>query len=168
MKASEQCRAFIADHEKRARRAYKDSADKWTIGIGHLIADAERATGNIKIGDEVVRWASATLTDAQIDKLFEQDLAPREAALTRMLSRKPTQEEFDAMLSLMFNIGQGRFATSSVRRLFNIGATIDTADAFRLFNKETIKGVKRVNEGLRKRREQERAMFLNGIYDSTH
>jgi len=165
MKASEQCRAFIADYEKRARRAYKDSADKWTIGIGHLITPTELANGNVFIGSDLgVPWRTISLTDAQIDKLFEQDLAPREAALTRMLTRKPTQEEFDAMLSLMFNIGEGRFMASTVRRKFNAGDIAGAGKAFALFNKVNGK----VERGLVKRRSQEQAMFLRGDYTSTH
>lgn len=41
MNLSKQGRAFLIDYEKKAPKAYKDSAGKWTIGIGHLVTAAE-------------------------------------------------------------------------------------------------------------------------------
>lgn len=170
MKLSDQGRAFIIDYEKKRPKAYKDSAGKWTIGIGHLITGAEEEDGRVWIGDERVEWETATLTDAQMDTLFAQDIAPREKALMTLLKREPAQQQFDAMFSLFFNIGETNFRTSSVLRLFNIGARVDTGAAFLLFNKVTDQKTKkkRVEPGLVKRRVQERAMFLDGIYNSTH
>lgn len=171
MKLSDQGRAFIIAYEKKRPTAYKDSAGKWTIGIGHLITEDEENYGLVDIeGYDAVKWRKAELNDDQMDALFAQDIAPREKALMTLLKREPTQQQFDAMFSLFFNIGETNFRTSSVLRLFNIGARVDTGAAFLLFNKVTDQKTKkkRVEPGLVKRRVQERAMFLDGIYNSTH
>lgn len=168
MKISEKGRAFIIDYEKKRPEAYKDSAGKWTIGVGHLITDVELTTNIVCIGKEATPWRTAVLTNAQMDALFAQDIAPREKTLMTLLKREPTQQQFDAMSSLMFNIGEGAFSTSSVLRNFNLGLEKMAADSFALFNKVTVRGKKTVNVGLVKRRAQEKAMFIHGDYTSTH
>jgi lysozyme len=107
-----------------------------------------------------------------MDALFQQDIAPREKALMKLLTRPATQQQFDAMLCLLYNIGVGSekknrppgFTRSSVRRLFNAGDLLGAADAFLMWNKAGGK----VSKGLKIRRAQERAMFLDGNYDSQH
>jgi lysozyme len=157
--------AFLVDYEKAIPKAYKDSAGKWTIGIGHLITEEEQDSGLVEIaGYDHVKWRKTELNNAQMDALFRQDIAPRERWLSDSLFPQPKQHEFDAMFCLMYNIGMAGFARSSVRRLFNAGRLPEAGDAFLLWNKAGGK----VSAGLKKRRQQERAMFLHGNYDSTH
>lgn len=172
MKLSSQGVAFLVDYEKREPRAYKDSAEKWTWGIGHLITDKELASGIVEIAGVKKKWREAILTDALMDALFAQDLAPRELQLNALLTREPTQQQYDAMFCLLYNIGVGSadpkkpggFTRSTVRRLSNAGDIQGAADAFLMWNKA--KG--KISAGLVKRRAQERAMFLDGNYNSEH
>jgi len=53
---------YIAPHEGKKNKAYKDTKGKWTIGIGHLIVP----------GEEYL--LSKILTDEEIDRLFANDL----------------------------------------------------------------------------------------------
>lgn len=178
MNLSPQGRAFLTDYEKARSKAYRDSAGKWTIGIGHLLTPREIKSDLMVIGEASITWRTTTLTPALMDTLFVQDLAPRESALNKLLTKEPTQQQFDAMLCLLYNIGQGSaklwepggFTRSSVRRNFNKGNTQKTADAFLLWNKarNPDTGVLEVSPGLVKRRAQERAMFLDGNYNSEH
>ncbi len=170
MRLSPQGRAFIEGYEARIPTAYKDSAGKWTIGIGHLITDEEHRTGDIVIDGLAIPWPTAGLTDVRMDALFAQDLAPREHALDDLLTSAPTQQQYDAMLSLLFNIGEANFATSTVRRKFNAGDYEHAADAILLFHnkRNPVTHALEYSEGLMKRRVAEREMFTKGIYDATH
>jgi lysozyme len=97
-----------------------------------------------------------TITQAQADAVFEADLAPFEAAVNKAVTRPMTQNQFDACVSLAFNIGAAGFATSTVVRKLNAGDTAGAADAFRLWNKAG----GQILQGLVNRREAERAQFL--------
>lgn len=176
MTLSDQGRAFIIAYEKKEPRVYRDSAGKNTIGIGHLITPEELRTGTIWIQGVACKWRTATMSDCFMEALFQQDLAPRIHALNNLLERTPKQHEYDAMFSLLFNIGigspdkskPGGFWRSSVRRHFNEGRTEAAGNAFLLWNKETRDGKRVVSNGLVKRRKQEKDMFLNGVYNSKH
>jgi lysozyme len=65
------------------------------------------------------------------------------------------QHQFDAMVSLCFNIGQGGFAGSTVAREAKAGRTQAAGDAFRKWGNPSI---------LKPRRERERTLFLTGRY----
>jgi GH24 family phage-related lysozyme (muramidase) len=67
-----------------------------------------------------------------------------------------TQGQFDALVSLVFNIGRAQFATSTLLRLLNVGDKAGAAAQFPRWNKQG--GV--VLAGLTARRELERQRFL--------
>ena len=71
------------------------------------------------------------------------------------------QNEFDALVSLVFNIGAGGFKGSSVLRNLNAGNRRGAADSMLAWNKGTIGGKKVVLKGLANRRAEERAQFLS-------
>lgn len=94
----------------------------------------------------------------------EQRLADRlarefEPGVMKALRGAPvTQLQFDAMISLAWNIGVGAFSRSSVARLHRAGEYAAAADAFRLWDKAG----RRVLRGLARRREEECALYLSG------
>lgn len=123
---------------------YDDSGGNATVGIGHLIhfgpvthADSRRFQG---------------FTEAAAIALLAQDLRPREQFVEDAVTVALGQNEFDALVSLVFNIGTGAFASSTVLRRLNTGARRAAADAFLLF----VKG----GAGLADRRRRERELFL--------
>jgi len=127
-------------------------AQRWSVGYGHQLPATRQ-------------WEGYTITRAEADRLFAGDVASREVAVS-LLTPKTTPQQFDAMVSLSYNIGigdlerkrQGGFATSTVQRLHNAGDYAGAADAFRLWNKSA--GA--VDPVLVKRREKERGVYLNG------
>lgn len=131
---------FLKQEEGVRLRAYQDSIGVWTIGVGH--------TEGVKPGD--------VITQTQVDKLLDEDLRTRELALNKMLTRAPTQNQYDAMISLLFNIGQTNFAKSSLLRKFNSGDIQGAADAFLLYKYAGGKP----SQALLNRRSRERALFL--------
>ena len=95
------------------------------------------------------------ITQEEADTLLRLDLARFEAAVNRIM-HTISQCQFDACVSLCYNIGEGAFAKSSVVRLHNDGRYGDAAQSFMLWNKAAGK----VSRGLQARRAKESAMYL--------
>lgn len=126
--------------------AYKCSAGVWTLGWGSTFyLDGTP----VKEGD--------TCTQEQADELFKNTLVNFENCVRKAIAKiKINQNQFDAMVSLAYNIGCGNFRKSSVLRL-TIANPNDPAipNAFLMWNK--IKG--KVSNGLTRRRESEAILF---------
>jgi lysozyme len=73
-----------------------------------------------------------------------------------------TQSQFDALVSLTFNIGGGEFAKSTLLGNLNSGDLAGAAEQFPVWNKVRVDGVLQVSEGLVIRRAEERCTFLGG------
>lgn len=118
----------------------------WSIGYGHQLPP-----GTV--------WEGHTITRAQADELFRQDVSSREDGVS-LLAKAPSQHQFDALVSLAYNIGMApsRFPGSTVLRLHNAGDYAGAADAFRMWNKSA--GA--VSPVLVDRRERERQIYLRG------
>lgn len=138
---------LIASFEKCRLNAYDDGYGVWTIGYGH--------TRGVVPG--------MTITKEEAEELFREDLQEFEGYVLETITNEPTQNEFDAMVSLTFNIGPGGFAKSSVARFFNAGEYTRAANAFLLWNKATNRktGVLEVSNGLIRRRTAEKLLFLD-------
>ena len=121
-------------------KAYQDGGGIWTIGFGH--------TQGVKEGD--------TCTQSQAYNWLDTDLNTAVAAINRLVTVPLTQNQVDALTSLVYNIGSGHFASSTVLRLLN-GANYDgAADAILMWDK--VAGVE--SAGLVRRRTAERDLFL--------
>jgi lysozyme len=141
-------------------RPYNDPVGFATVGYGHLIA-RRRVVGS----DRGKRWlpgqkTAGVLTIAEAKTLLRKDLVSREQAVDRLVDVPLTQGQFDALVSLLFNIGEANFAKSSVLRRLNQRDYASAADAFLMWNKAG--NPLRVFEGLTRRRKAERARFLAG------
>ena len=153
MKTSPEGIALIKRFEGCRLKAYKDSVGVWTIGYGHTSMAGPPAV-----------TPTLTLTQEAADAILITDLAKYEAAVTKALTRSPTANQFDAMVSLCFNIGPGNFAKSSVVRFFNAGDMDRAANSILLFRKA---GGKVLN-GLVSRRNAERELFIKPAVMTTN
>ncbi|KVO41268.1 lysozyme [Burkholderia ubonensis] len=122
---------------------YLDAVGKPTIGYGHLILPHERFT--------------RPLTPAEADALLRQDLRSAELSLRKLLRVPVTQQQFDALMSFVFNLGSGRLRSSTLLRYLNAGAPARAADQFLVWNKAGGRPL----AGLTRRRRAERALFLS-------
>ena len=139
----------IKEHEALRLTKYLDQAGKWTIGYGHLIRAFESFPGPI--------------TEEKALGLLVADLAAAESAVNANVKVAITQEQFDALVSLAFNIGSGNFRGSSVVRRLNAGDAIGAAAAFALWNKIEQGGQLVVSQGLVNRRAAEAQLFSQGV-----
>ena len=121
--------------------AYPDVGGVWTIGYGHT-------------GPDVTRGMEITQEEA--DALLVKDVSKFAHGVEKLLSRSATQGQFDALISLAYNIGLGAFKDSTVLKRFNAGQIPGAAEAFILWVRA--KGV--IYEGLVKRRAAEIVRFM--------
>lgn len=134
-------RKALAQREGTKFVAYRDSVGVWTIGTGH--------TGRMSLPKV---YGGMTITAEQADAFLASDLAPTEAAVNSAVKVPVTQNQFDAMVSLAFNIGVNGFRGSSVVRQLNAGNVQAAADDFLMWD---------IPAELLARRRGERAQFLS-------
>lgn len=139
--------AFIKQWEGLELESYQDIAGVWTIGYGHT----ETAAPNMQI------------TEAEAEALLRRDLGWREEAINALVLVPLNQNEFDALVSFIFNVGAGAFRKSTARKRLNAGDRIGAAEALTWFNKATVGGVLREVTGLSRRRAEEKALFLTPL-----
>lgn len=157
MQTSETGLAFIRTFEALRLTGYLDAARSPvpTIGWGHTAMAGGAITYEDGTKTEAV-IVGKTISLAEAKRLKQRDMTQFETAVLKLLKKSPRQHEFDAMVSLTFNIGSDAFKKSSILRKFNAGDVQDAANAFLLWNKSG----GRVLAGLTRRREGERALFL--------
>lgn len=136
----------IKNHEQLRLTAYLPTKnDVWTIGWGH--------TKTARQG--------MVITEAQAEQLLRQDLAWVEDTIKKLVKVPLEQNQFDALASLIFNIGGGAFAKSTVLRKLNAGDYKGAADAFLMWDKQRDRQTGQMTRlrGLTIRRNEERALF---------
>jgi len=138
MQTSSAGRAAIMQREGVRNKAYRDSRGIFTIGVGHVTPPPN-----------FTRWS--TWTNAQVDAALSSDLRRFETAVNDSVKVPMTQNEFDACVSLAYNIGSDGFAGSSVVHHLNNGDRVGAAKAFLMWEKPA---------ALAGRRQGERAQFL--------
>lgn len=127
---------MIKRFEGYCATAYKCAAGVWTIGWGHTPS---------KRGQKI--------TKAKAEKLLKQDISRFEKAVNNSpyISWTLNQNEFDALVSFAFNVGE-----VNLKRLCKGRTRRQVADALLLYNKAAGKTL----QGLIDRRQAERGLFL--------
>lgn len=137
--------ALIQQFEGLSLTAYLCPAGRWTIGYGH--------TEGVQPGD--------TITRAHAENLLEADLLGYARAVDEALAGcDASQHQFDALVSLAFNVGVAGFRGSTVLRLHRQGDHQGAARAFGMWNKAMVNGRLQEMPGLTRRRAAETAFYL--------
>lgn len=136
---------LISGFEDTRFKAYDDGVGVWTIGTGTTVYPNG---AKVKQGD--------TCTPEQAKAYFKHDLAKFEKTVNESVTVPLTQNQFDALVSLTYNIGSGAFNNSTLLKKLNKGDYQGAADQFLAWKKAGGK----VLPGLVRRREAERALFL--------
>ncbi|HIC30761.1 MAG TPA: lysozyme [Flavobacteriaceae bacterium] len=156
---------FIKSHEGFRAVAYDDMQPNvaltnesliqgvLTIGYGH--------TYNVKVGD--------IITEAQAEELLKEDLFFAESAVRDYVNVEVTQNMFDALVSIFFNVGSHNLATKQYPNNNFVGSTLlhklnqsDYLGASQRFG-DFIKSQGQVLQGLVNRRNDEKEMFLKDM-----
>lgn len=162
MKVSKRGVEFIANHEGFRGYAYNDPVNHATVGFGHLLHH-----GPVTAADQQ-RWGTKErpkLSREQALKLLALDLTGRETAVDRLVKVKLNQNEFDALVSLFFNIGEGNFQRSTLLKRLNEGNRKAAAEQFAVWNKAGVP--LKVLPGLTTRRAAEAKLFLTPVKEKT-
>ena len=136
---------LICDFEGKRLVAYDDGVGVWTIGFGTTIYPNGI---KVKKGD--------TCTEAQAKSYMAHDLKKFEQAVNGAVNIPLNQNQFDALVSLAYNIGTGAFNKSTLVKKLNAGDIRGAADQFDVWINA---GGKRM-QGLVNRRAREKALYL--------
>ncbi|MFH2557768.1 lysozyme [Klebsiella aerogenes] len=146
MQTSEKGIALIKQFEGCKLTAYQDSVGVWTIGYGWTQP----------VDGKPIR-AGMTIKQETAERLLKTGLVSYESDVSRLVKVSLTQGQFDALVSFTYNLGARSLSTSTLMRKLNAGDYAGAADEFLRWNKA---GGKVLN-GLTRRREAERALFLS-------
>lgn len=143
MKVSDKGLALIESFEGCKLQAYPDpgsGGEPYTIGIGH--------TGGVMPDD--------TCTEQEALDWLRDDCSVAEEAINDWVDVELTQNAFDSLVSLVFNIGTGNFKSSTLLKLINSGQMDAAAKQFSRWDR----AAGREMAGLSRRRNAEASLFM--------
>lgn len=139
---------FITKEEGVVLHPYLDQVGVPTIGIGSTMYE-----GGIR-----VTMKDPPITLVRAKQLFSNTLLKYEATVNNTIKSKINQNQFDALVSLCYNIGQGGFSASTVAKRVNANPNDPTIiDAFKMWNKAGFK----INSTLVGRRMRESQLYFS-------
>lgn len=122
--------------------AYLDSAGLSTIGYGHLIKAGEYFT---------------SIDENEAAALLAKDTDTAVNAVKKLVSVPLTQNQYNALVSFVYNIGTGAFKDSTLLKKLNAGDYLGAAAEFMRWKYAG----GQIVQGLVNRREQEKEVFLS-------
>lgn len=149
--------ALIKAFEGYEATAYPDVVGVWTIGYGTTRID----------GQPVVKGRTCTVEQAEA--WLRADLRQFEQTVNSVLTAPIKQHQFDACVSLTYNIGSGGFLSSTIcRKLASGSVSIIREQNFTAWNKvRNNAGVLVESRGLTRRRKAEYYLFATGTVNTT-
>lgn len=145
MTPSERCYDLIKEFEGCRLTAYPDPAtggDPWTIGVGHT-------------GPEVK--SGMTISQSIADAYLVKDAEHAADTIKRAVTVPLKQQQFDALVSFVFNVGSGNFLKSTLLRKLNAGDYLGASLQLLKWSKAAGKEM----PGLVRRRAAEQSLFLS-------
>ena len=139
MKTSMEGLALIKKFEGCELEAYQCSAGVWTIGYGH--------TKEVQKGDV---WSQS-----HAEHMLEVELHEYESYINEYVTVALSQNQFDALVSWVYNLGPANLNASTMLKVLNSGEYEDVPAQMKRWNKAGGK----VLEGLIRRREAEACLF---------
>lgn len=132
--------SLIRRFEGLELHAYRDPVGVLTIGYGH--------TTNVRPGQ--------VITESEAEELLRYDLSWVEDAINKSVTVDLNQNQFDALASWVYNLGETNLRNSTMLKKLNAGDYEGAADEMLRWNKAGGK----VLRGLVRRRKAERDLFL--------
>ena len=139
MKISKEGIALIKKFEGIELEAYQDSVGVWTIGYGH--------TKGVKEGDNI--------SLKQAEAMLEEELEEYEGYINNMVKVRLEQNQFDALVAWVYNLGPTNLAQSTLLKVLNKAIYEEVPYEIRRWNKAG----GQVLNGLVRRRDAEALLF---------
>jgi lysozyme len=139
MEISKEGLSLIKKFEGCELEAYKCAAGVWTIGYG--------STKGVKEGD--------TITQEEADELLLHEMEEYEGYINDMVTVDLKQNQFDALVSWVFNLGSSNLSSSTLLNRLNNKMWDDVPNQIKRWNKAG----GQVLQGLVRRREAEALLF---------
>ncbi|MFS1538550.1 MAG: lysozyme [Candidatus Phlomobacter fragariae] len=114
MTTSDEGISRIKQFEGCRLRAYRCPAGRWTIGYGH--------TQGVT--------AEMIISQSQAERFLKDEIRQTEEIINQLVAVTLTQAQFNALVSLLFNIGEEEFTTSTLLNKLNTGDYAGAADEF--------------------------------------
>jgi len=141
---------FIRSYEELSLTVYLDSGGVPTAGWGHTGPDLPPVGTKITMG-QAERW-------------FTKDTAWAEGIVDTVVTVPLSQPQYDALVSLAFNIGAEAFADSTLVKRLNKGKYVDVPTQMIRWRFDNGKEP----DGLKCRRQDEIEIFLHGEYKRSY
>lgn len=142
MNISEKGIKLIKNFEGCRLEAYKCPAGIWTVGYGHTGSTVHQG---LKI------------SQSEADSLLKTDLIIHCNNVSKLVKVPLNQNQFDALVSLEYNIGYGNFSRSTLLKLLNTKNYKGAAEQFAVWRL----GGGKILPGLVRRRKAEKDLFLS-------
>ena len=152
LSTSDEGLSLIQQFESFVGTWYSCPAGKMTIGFGHVQQPVDH---------HIVPPISPDFAYA----LLRQDVVRFENAIKKAVTVPLSQAQFDALVSLVFNIGESNFACSTLLTKLNADNPRAAAVQFSVWIYATVHGKKKILGGLVTRRKAEQTLFLQGCND---
>jgi lysozyme len=151
MKISKKGLELIKDFEKFMSKPYIDDVGVPTIGYGNTYYPNGK---KVTMQDAPITEAQATVL---LETIFEKDFA-------KFIPQNVNQNQFDAMASLIYNIGAGAFLKSTLRKKVKVNSNDSSIEQeFLKWNKGRILGQLVELKGLTIRRKKESELYFKPI-----
>ncbi|MDF7675081.1 lysozyme [Acetobacteraceae bacterium ESL0709] len=141
--------SLVKQFEGCSLKPYTCPAGFWTIGYGNTVTADGRPVTDF----------TPPLTQEGADALLQQTLQNVQKQVAKLVKVPLAPQQEGALLSLTYNIGIGNLDGSTLLRYLNSGKYMQAADQFLRWNKAG----GRVLNGLTRRRQAERKLFMEGI-----
>jgi len=154
MKMSREGLNLLSMAEGTRLQVYEDSGGYKTIGVGHLLTNEELDSGLIR----GISWQAGITMEKCLD-ILAFDVRRAERAVNHHVEPELNQNQFDALVSFVFNIGAGAFSSSMLLKRINGDRIADVPYEMGRWNKVNGKVVR----GLTLRREVEAELFCKEV-----
>jgi lysozyme len=128
MTISEEGKSLIKKFEGCELTAYKCAAGVPTIGYGHI--------KGVSMGD--------TITQEQADEMFNHEMHEYETYVNTAVTVPLSQNQYDAIVSWVFNLGNGNLLASTMLKVINSGDHAGVPAQIKRWNKAGGKTRKRI------------------------
>ena len=139
MKISSEGLALIKKFEGCELTAYKCAAGVWTIGYGHIKGVYE----------------GQTITQSEAESMLQHEMKEYEGYINSAVTVSLSQNQFDALVSWVFNLGNGNLRASTLLKVVNAEDYEGVPAQIKRWNKAGGK----VLQGLIRRREAEALLW---------